>query len=326
MASNFFKDIGDELAKFAKWVKDTLADEAMRKSIAEDLGLEPGQSIQKPADQELNSVDTYRSKANPDKEAFVALLNDVRALYQNVRTAISGFGSSDVTRVNSIVYLVFDMLAANYARLYLPRTYAAIQALSAMVEDYSALDDRPFVVERFFAAIARAEEFLLSPIGYTFQTLKQGIESEQRAKKVSDNVFPHIAAFLLLAGKLSDSLEPITTKEVIYGWDSLDAPVPWPPTADNPPRTTRADQISERMLSLAFPFSQATSTGGVSELFGATLAIFHRGHSDEPGLEIGLSGTGEAEFQLSERWKVALQASATPSVSMVLKAEGGNVE
>ena len=97
----------------------------------------------------------------------------------------------------------------------------------------------------------------------------------------------------------------------------------WPPNGDSPPRTTKADQISERMLSLAFPFSQATSTGGLSELFGATLALIHSGHSDKPGLEIGLSGDGEAEFQLSEKWKVALEARATPAFSMVLKAEGG---
>src|SRR5262249_17677044 len=164
MASNIFKDIGGGLADFVKWVKDSLEDEAIRKSIAEDLGLDPGQSIQQPPNIQLSSVDTYRSKANPDKEAFIALLNDVRDLYLNVRTAIAGFGNSDVTRINSVVYLIFDMLALNYVRLYLPTTFAVIQAMSALVEDYSALDDRPYVMERIFGPIARAEEFLLSPI------------------------------------------------------------------------------------------------------------------------------------------------------------------
>lgn len=327
MASNIFKDIGDELADFVQWVKDTLADEAIRKSIAEDLGLEPGQSLKKPPDQPLSSVDTYRSKANPDKEAFIALLNDVRAFYQSIRTAVSGFGSTDVTRINAIVYAVFDMLASNYARLYFPRMYAIIQALSAIVEDYSALDDRPFVVERFFAAIARAEEFALSPLGYTFQSLVQGVANEERARQVSDRVFPHMAAFALLAKSFHESLEPFTTSEVIYGWDSISTPADPELNGDGPPRTPEADKISERMLSIAYPFSQqATSgdvTGPVSELFGLTLAIVPKQHSNKPGLQIGFSGTGEADFQLTEKWKAVVQASATPAVSMVLKAEGG---
>ena len=39
MASNFLKDAGDRIADFVDWAKEQLADEAIRKSIAEDLGL-----------------------------------------------------------------------------------------------------------------------------------------------------------------------------------------------------------------------------------------------------------------------------------------------
>ncbi len=332
MASNLFKSIGDELADFVDWVRDVLEDEAIRKSIAEDLGLEPGQSIQKPPDQQLTSVDTYRSKANPDKEAFVALLNEVRACYENVRTAISGFGTTDVTRINSIVYLMFDMLALNYVRLHFPRAYAIIQALSAITEDYSALEDRPYVMDRIFAPIAKAEEFILSPIGYTFLALAQGIESEERARKVSDHIFPQIAAFALLAkslSKMSDSLEVLEefgTKEVIYGWDSLQKPIkPGEVISTNGNNgTKKADKISERMLSIAYPFSQEpTETVDLAESLGLTMAIVPKTHSNKPGLQIGLSGNGQFDLPLSERWKVALQASASPAASMLLKFEGG---
>src|SRR6266545_950574 len=116
MALNFFKHVGDRLANFVDWVKEVLEDEEIRKSIAEDLGLQPGQSLEKPKDQKLSTVDSYRDQANPDKEAFVSLLNDVHALYQNVRTCISGFGPTDVTKLNATVYLLFDILALNYAR------------------------------------------------------------------------------------------------------------------------------------------------------------------------------------------------------------------
>lgn len=332
MASNLFKSIGDELADFVDWVRDVMKDEAIRKSIAEDLGLEPGQSIQKPPDQQLSSVDSYRSKANPDKEAFIALLNDVRACYQNVRTAIAGFGSNDVTRINSIVYLMFDMLALNYVRLHFPRSYAIIQALSAIAEDYSALEDRPPVMERIFAPIAKAEEFILSPIGYTFLALAQGIENEERARKVSDHIFPQIATFALLAkslSKMSDTLEVLEefgTREVVYGWDSLIKPVmPGQDASTNGSNgTKKADKISERMLSIAYPFSQEpVETVDLAESIGVTMAIVPKTHSNKPGLQIGISGNGQIELPLSERWKLAMQASASPAASMLLKFEGG---
>ena len=68
-----FKTIGDELADFVGWVRDQLEDDLIRRSIAEDLGLQPGESVPKAnlPQEQLDGITRYRGQANPDKEAFI---------------------------------------------------------------------------------------------------------------------------------------------------------------------------------------------------------------------------------------------------------------
>lgn len=311
MASNFFKDIGDELANFVDWVKSVLADEAIRKSIADDLGLEPGQSFNKPADQPLSTVDTYRSQANPDKEAFINLLNDARTLYKTVRTAFSGFGPTNVSKLNAVVYLLFEILAQNYVRLYLPRVYFLAQALSAVAEASSSLEEEPFVLKRFWLVIRDAIVFALSPIGYTYRALSDGVVDEARAKVISDRIFPQLAIFLAFA----------STREILYGWDSLLLPDKASGFFSIRASTTPiADAIAERMFT--FPLSQQpTPTTSLAELLAVTLAIVPKTHAAKPGLMIGVGGSGKVKIPLSDRWEFLLEASAEPAFSLLLQSE-----
>src|SRR5687768_15037493 len=139
---SFFKKVGDELADFVDWVREQLEDDLIRRSIAEDLGLQPGESVPKanlPADQ-LEGIDRYRGQANPDKETFFILLNDVRAVYESCRSFIKAFGVSNVTVANELLYRMFDIASANYVRLKSPEAYFLVQALAVLVEDSAELD------------------------------------------------------------------------------------------------------------------------------------------------------------------------------------------
>jgi hypothetical protein len=326
MGSNFFKDVGDELAGLVAWIKEQMEKEEIRKSIAEDLGLEPGQSLSKPQGQKLDAVDSYRSKANPDKEAFIALMNDALSLYHSVRNCVSGFGPTDTTRINAVVYALFDVMAQNYVRLYLPRLYFTIQALAAMVEDSSGLVDDPYSIERFFTAVAKAEKFALSPIGYTYETMRAGCADENRAKEVSDRIFPQLAILLSLAKNINKALKPITTRAVIYGWDrrrisdiSENSPCGYKSAS---PTEKLADPISERMLSFVFPRSQdPTATATLDESFGLSMALAPKTHTAKPGLFVGVAGDGTVEIPIGESWKFLLEASAKPAFSFLIKAE-----
>src|SRR3954463_14753777 len=110
-----FKAIGDELADFIDWVREHLEDDLVRRSIAEDLGLQPGESVPKAnlPQERLDGIARYRSQANPDQEAFFILLSDVRAVYEACRSFISAFGVSNVTIANTLLYRMFDLAAVN---------------------------------------------------------------------------------------------------------------------------------------------------------------------------------------------------------------------
>src|SRR5215468_9121459 len=164
--ANSLKAIGDRLAGLVDKVKGALQDEAMRQLIAEDLGIPPGGSVPAanlPQDK-LDSISAYRSKANPDKEAFIQLLADVRAVYEAVRAFIAGLGVSSVTTQNQVLHRLFDLFALNEVRVRAPAAFSIIQLLSFIVEENSELPDLTtddLAEERLFKSLALAIEFAL---------------------------------------------------------------------------------------------------------------------------------------------------------------------
>ena len=215
MAPGALKSIGDGLADFVDSVREQLEDDLIRRAIAEDLGLQPGESLPK-ADlpqQNLDGLARYRSQANPDKEAFVVLLNDVRAVYEACRLFISSFGAGPVSVHNELLYRMFDLMAANYFRIKYPREYFLAQAIAALVEDSSELVDQEAAFARIFDTLAKVVAFALSPLYYIFRA--KSAASEADARRISERLFPHIAAFMGLSG---------LTDEVIYGWDTFENP------------------------------------------------------------------------------------------------------
>ena len=177
-------------------------------------------------------------------EAFFILLNDVRAVWDAARDFIRACGVSEITALNHAVALLFDTLALNYFRLRRPKIYFVAQLLDALAGDASsAIDESDYTMERFFRSLARLEEFLLSPIGYLYQSLWFGVQDEAAARRVSERTFSHLAAFLVLA-KSIEAVEQFGTKEVILGWDGL--------IKAGLQKTPKADEIAERMLSFAF--------------------------------------------------------------------------
>ena len=326
--ANTLKDIGDWLADFVDNVKGALQDEAMRQLIAEDLGLPPSGSVPKadlPPDK-LDSIAAYRSKANPDKEAFIQLLNDVRAVYEAVRSFIAALGVSSVTTQNQVLYKLFDLFALNEVRVRAPAVYFIVQLLATMVEDSQELpqlttDD--LAEERFFKALALVVEFALSPLYYLFKILS--VKDAAGAKKASDRLFPHIAGAVAYF-----QAKPLDDSRLEYGWDGLVVPKKNAPLEfTRASLTPRADELAERMLTIGFPFGQEPSDGSqLRESLDLTFAIVPESdgpqvdpaHSilREGGLLIGVGGEGGVEIQLTDRWKFLLEASAKPAFSLFL--------
>lgn len=306
MANSLLKSIGDGLADFIDSVREQLEDDLIRRAIAEDLGLQPGASVPQ-ADlpqANLDGVARYRSQANPDKEAFIVLLGDVRAIYIACRQFIGAFGAGPVTVHNELLYRMFDLMAANYMRIKYPREYFLIQAVATLVDASAELVEEEAAFARVWKTLAKVVSFGLSPLYYLFKAL--GAEDEAAARRVSEGLFPQIAAALALGG---------VTDEIIYGWDTL--PDPAQPLAD---------AIAERALTVAFPLDADTPAG--SDLAGAlalTLGVIPASHGGPSGLLVSVGGSGEFEVALSSRWKFLLAASAQPSFSVFLDTKLGNI-
>jgi hypothetical protein len=331
--ANTLKEIGDWLSDIVDDVKGALEDEAMRQLIAEDLGLPPTGSVPKadlPKDK-LDSISAYRSEANPDKEAFIQLLGDVRAVYESVRSFIASLGVSSVTTQNQVLYRLFDLFALNEVRVRAPSVFFFVQLLSTIVEDSSegpGLTTDDLAEERFFKAIAKAMEFALSPTYYFFKMLSQ--PDSISAKRASDRLFPQIAGLVAYLQHEKQGL-PLADLRIIYGWDSFVVPKKDSPLdfIRPPGGTPQADAIAERMLTIGFPFSQTPSSESTTrESLDLTFAIIPESHGEHiennpafpiGGLLIGVGGEGGMEIKLNDRWKFVLEASAKPAFSLFLR-------
>src|SRR5262245_53040603 len=324
--ANSLKELGDRLSGLVDKVKGALQNEAMRQLIAEDLGLPPGGSVP-PANlpqDKLDSIAAYRSKANPDKEAFIQLVADVRAVYEAVRAFIASLGVSNVTTQNQLLYRLFDLFALNEVRVRAPGAFSLIQLLSAIVEDSSEvpqLTTDDLADERMFKALLLAVKFALSPFYYFLKVLST--KDSAAAKRASDRLFPHMLGALAYVQR-----KALDDSRLEYGWDGLVIPKKANPLVfERNSRTPFADGLAERMVTFGFPFAQApTDTSSLRENLDITLAIIPASEqldathsiSLEPGLLIGVSGEGRLEFKLNDRWKFALEASAKPAFSILL--------
>ena len=317
-----FKEIGDELADFIAWIQEKLADTDVRREIALDLGLQPGESVPDanlPKDK-LDSVERYRSQANPDREAFFILLNDVRAVWEAARAFVRSLGVSEITALNQTVSLLFDTLALNYFRLRHPKLYFISQLLDALAEDSSAIDESDYTIERFFRSLARVMEFLLSPIGYLYKSFVFGVEDEAAARKASERIFTHLAALLVIA-KSIDPIEAFGTQEVILGWDSLIKADPSP----GDQKTPKADEIAERMLSFVLVRREKDETTGkeIKTAINSTLAIVPESHGAN-GFFISLGGGGLVETRLTDKWKLRAEFSSPSSAAFLIQKDRVN--
>lgn len=310
MPQNIFKDVGDWLADFIGWVKETLADEMIRREIATDLGLAPGAPV--PAvnipPERMTSIERYRSQANPDKEAFFILLSDVRQIYEALSSFVAASGVSGVTAHNEALYRVFDLLALNYVRLYEPKMFFALQLASALIEDSSVINKEEADFARLFKSIGQIIALGCAPLYYLPRSLF-GAKSEEEARRISDKIFPHLAGFLVSG--LGEDIH-LKTNEVIYGWDNS-------PHPDD--KRSQADTISQRMFSAAFtgPIKdETTGTQTGKKTLNVSLAIVPATTERTSALFASLGGAFSHTTPLSERWKLAAEISTPTAVSLFI--------
>ena len=296
MAESTLQGLIGEIKEFLEWIKDTLEDDEARKSLLEDVGLEPTDPPPKPnvPQDKLDSIGRYQQTVDADKAALDSTLSDLRAVFDSVRSFISSFSLSPAL-VGEVTNRFLNLLALNYIRLRKPQLFVAAQAVS-FVEDTGAPFLSGKITWKNIVKVCTDGGF------YLLRTILIALDDEEEAQERSDFYFVPLAAFLAFAFKQNN--------RSLYGWD------PAPESG-----TPQGDAISRRMLSSVFFTTERDSNGQTVEKRINASLYFLSTPQGGPGLFLTLGGGGALEAPLSERWKALLEVSSPSVVDMTFFGE-----
>ncbi|HEY5892687.1 MAG TPA: DUF6603 domain-containing protein [Chthoniobacterales bacterium] len=296
MAESTLQGLIGEIKEFLEWIKDTLEDDEARKSLLEDVGLEPTDPPPKPnvPQDKLDSIGRYQQTVDADKAALDSTLSDLRAVFDSVRSFISSFSLSPAL-VGEVTNRFLNLLALNYIRLRKPKLFVAAQAVS-FVEDTGAPFLSGKITWKNIVKVCTDGGF------YLLKTILIALDDEEEAQARSDFYFVPLGAFLAFAFKPNN--------RSLYGWD------PAPESG-----TPQGDAISRRMLSSVFFTTERDANGQTIEKRINTSLYFLSTPQGGPGLFLTLGGSGALDAPLSKRWKALLEVSSPSVVDMTFFGE-----
>ena len=288
------KDVIGWFADFFGWVKDKMAFEETRQALLNDLGLDAPAVTPQPniPQSNLDSIKSYQQASNPDKQALLSVLSDIRAIVTSLYGFFASFNLSPSQAVE-FTHRALNMLALNYFRLRQPRLFSIAQ-LAGFIEDTGT----PFLSGK----VSWSNIVSLCTDGglYLLKTLVVALDDEEEAQARSDFYFTALAVMITEIFKENG--------RALYGWDAA-------------PESTfiNADKISKRMLSAGF-FSEEKdpATGKVIKKQINSSLYFLSTPQGGPGLFVTLGGGGELEAPLGDKWKVIFKMSSGALVDMTI--------
>ncbi len=205
----WFKDAGE-------WVQENLGDPAIARTLREDLGLKPGESLPQAQKDQFR---TMTGDLDPDKAAFAATTAEIteiakalKDLGEELKDDASGQSAWDVA------YLIGQVALRDSVRLRFPAVYALLK-LSLLISD------DPEEVERFDPAMLMRMlrgESLQTGGGVTVERVMAGVA-----------LLPTIVEAVLHAA------DAPAVVDHFHGWDAIPASA-----------TPRADQASAQTLTM----------------------------------------------------------------------------
>src|SRR5215207_3675483 len=243
-----------EFGKFYAFVKDALNDDTVRAQVFSDLGIDPA-SVPSNAPRmdsaaQLDSIELYRKTVNPDKEAFLERIADLKELYAAVRAVVEAAHVGGQETVEELLHRTFRLMSLHYLRVRFPILFWLGQA-SGFVEESFSIDRIPDNVGDGFVSVGeRFLDFLDEPKA----TLREifgdmwPIETEAQAKLLSDATLAPLGVTVGFWNKtLTKLLKKIKVRtsvpapRVLYGWES----------SKNGSVTPIGDQLAARTLSFS---------------------------------------------------------------------------
>src|SRR5215471_6552658 len=233
-----------EFGKFFAFVKDALNDDTVRAQVFSDLGVDPAtiptNAPRMDSAAQLDSIELYRKSANPEKEAFLERIADLKELYEAVRAIVEAASVGGDETAEELLPRTFRLMSLNYLRVRFPMLFWLGQAAGFVEESFST-DRIPD------AAGKGIVDFLEAP----FETLEElydplwPIDTEAQAQVLSAAT---LAPLGVLFGYWNRTLAALLAKikinaelplpRVLYGWEG---------SADGT-LTPVGDQLAARML------------------------------------------------------------------------------
>jgi hypothetical protein len=321
-----------EFGKFYAFVKDALNDDTVRAQVFSDLGVDPANiptnAPRMDSAAQIDSIELYRKTVNPDKEAFVERIADLKELYESVRAVVEAANVGGQETAEELLHRLFRLMSLHYLRVRLPILFWLGQAFGFIEESFST--------DRIPAPVGKGiVDFLGSPKA-TLRDLYGDVwpvETEDQARVLSDAT---LAPFAVLIGFWNKTLAKLLKKaklntalpvsRVLYGWEG----------SKNGTLTPIGDRLAARTLSFTLNglpnFSHGTPTPPSTDPCSSTsepptepsgrldvaMAWVPRDHGG-PGLLVSAGGSNKIGLPLDDGWIFTVELTSAAAVDFLIR-------
>lgn len=301
--------IAGVLLDFYEWTARTLGQERALKALVDDLGGDLKSAPKFPDDFDPDGIKAYLDAENPDLEAWIGVIVDVRRLIESIRSIAEAVDLGPEATTEEVAQSLIDLLASNYVRDRWFHLYVWMEFARFSTEPMTLYGPHGTAAKRFYGSLKALLKFVLAPLS----TLAgPPMQTEADARKWSDSTLLHLGGYLGFLGHssreigLDNSPADDGLIKAFYGWDQ-----PKGASSVAEALAPAADDISERMLSVQLrspPGMFDTSRLSVEGALRSTLAWVPAEHGG-PGLFVSLGGGSfRIAVDLAKRWVAQAEA------------------
>ncbi|MGH2614274.1 MAG: DUF6603 domain-containing protein, partial [Thermomicrobiales bacterium] len=306
------------VADFVAWLVDELAPDKVGDvvseasgrnrafdALADDLGAttEAGESpVYTPPS--TAGLKAYRDASDPGIEAWIGVINDVRALIESIVAVVKAWKFGDDAVADQVAQTLIDLLVSNYIRSRYPKLHFWMDLVRFSTEPATLYGTGGSGAARFGSSLVALIRFVGAPFEVIGRLAVKGpdgapLDTEAQARKLSDATLLHAAGLLAFATSeqarnsarevgYDSNVNDAVAFNAFYGWE--------PPANDiapGAPQLSAADRLSDRMLSMQLRVPPHGFQSGEIQIEGAlraSLAWVPKEHGG-PGLFVSAGGT-----------------------------------
>jgi hypothetical protein len=123
-----------------KWIAEGITDEDVRAGLRSDLGLspeKPDSTVKLEIEDRKANIEAYRKKVNPDFEAFLATLQDLKAVAAAIENGIKSTQQGTDAFTDEMIHQWFRLMTVNYLRFRFPLVYWSGQLFGFIEQQFS---------------------------------------------------------------------------------------------------------------------------------------------------------------------------------------------